>query len=281
MTWNLEFVTSVLQILVIDVVLSGDNAVVIAMAAHRLPQRQRRLAILCGAGGAIALRVLFTWVLSQLLGVPFLRLGGGLVLVWIAMKLLLAEQEADVHKVHQASSMLHAVWIIIMADFVMSLDNMLAVGGASEGSAQLILFGLMLSIAIIMTCSAIIAELMNRFPVLVLLGAAVLAYTAGEMIVEDEKVVQFLAGRTRTCMSHDWDKYWERGEVVEEWFGEATPALRHEHWIAWSVIGGVVLLVVTCPYWRRVSAGRRMAAPPSVDLAPAPLDAPRRAANSE
>src|SRR5262245_34637681 len=158
MQFDWQFVTSVLQILVIDVVLSGDNAVVIAMAAHRLPEKQRRTAIFCGAAGAIVLRVLFTYVLRQLLDVPLLRFGGGLVLVWIAMKLLLDEEEEEgSHKVREASGLIHAIWIIIMADFVMSLDNMLAVGGASEGHATLIVFGLVLSIAIIMTCSVYIA----------------------------------------------------------------------------------------------------------------------------
>src|SRR5437867_13068773 len=121
MHWDWQFVTSILQILIIDVVLSGDNAVVIALAAHRLPQQQRRVAILCGAAGAICLRVLFTYLLAQLLGVPLLRFGGGLVLIWIAVKLLRDEQGSG-PQVRVAASLLQAVWVIVMADFVMSRD---------------------------------------------------------------------------------------------------------------------------------------------------------------
>lgn len=289
MSLNWEFLASVLQIVAIDVVLSGDNAVVIAMAAHRLPLRQRRMAILFGAAAAIALRVLCTWVLSQLLVVPFLRLVGGLVLVWIAIKLLL-EEEGDDHTVREAANLFHAVWIIIMADFVMSLDNMLAVGGASEGNAALIFFGLILSIAIIMTGSAIITEWMNRFPILVVLGAAVLAWTAAEMIVEDEKVAEILVTRPQICIDAGWhrtfgdiakdssSKSWFHGwhgerkqKEPKSWWVASEESLVHRHWIGWAVSGGTVLLVITFPKLWSMLAGRRRAESASVAARPEPV----------
>src|SRR5262249_52028108 len=148
----------------IDIVLSGDNAVVIAMAAHKLPEDQRKIAILAGGGVAIVLRILFTAIMSLLLMVPGVRFVGGLVLVWIACKLLLEEEEGhELTPDTVARSTFAAVRLIFIADFVMSLDNMLAVAGASHGDLKLLLMGLLVSIAIIMTCSGFIAKLMNRY----------------------------------------------------------------------------------------------------------------------
>jgi YjbE family integral membrane protein len=277
MELNWEFVTSILQILIIDVVLSGDNAVVIAMAAHRLPQRQRKVAILCGAGGAIVLRVFFTYILAQLLGIPLLRFGGGLVLVWIAIKLLLDEGEQD-HKVREAGSLFQAVWIIVMADFVMSLDNMLAVGGASEGHITLILFGLFLSIAIIMSCSVIIADWMNRFPILVVLGAAVLAWTAAEMMLEDAKVAEWLVTRHQLCLESNWheefggqsehlkSKLMGRHVEPKPWWIASQDQLNHRHWLGWTILAGVVALVILIPKIRNKMSNQR----PETAGAPSP-----------
>lgn len=243
-----SFITSVLQIVLIDIVLSGDNAVVIAMASHRLPLSQRRLAIFFGAGGAIGLRVLFTWIVTLLLNAPLLRFSGGLILVWISIKLFLQEEtgtEEQGHAARQAGSLLLAVWAIIVADFVMSLDNMLAVGGASGGDWRLILFGLLLSIIIIMTCSVIIAELMNRFPILVAIGAGIIALTAGEMIVRDGTAARFVLQRSHVCVSGTWHQYFKR------WFGGTPTGLDHRHWIGNAIIAAVVLVVITCPYWSK------------------------------
>ena len=271
-----EFITSILQILVIDVVLSGDNAVVIALAAHRLPQQQRRLAILCGAGGAIALRVLFTWVLAQLLGIPLLRFGGGVVLVWIAMKLLLDESDGAGQKVREGGNLLQAIWIIIMADFVMSLDNMLAVGGASEGHVSLILFGLVLSIAIIMTCSAVIAQWMNRFPILVVLGAVVLAWTAAEMMLEDSKVAEYLVSRHQLCIEKAWHEEFGGADAdsatsllhkhrdAKAWWTAWQDEIEHRHWIGWSVVAFIVSIVLVVPGIRSAVARRSAAVESSV-----------------
>lgn len=189
---DIGFSSSVLKIVLIDIVLSGDNAVVIALAAHQLPSSQRRAAILAGTGGAIGLRVLFTFMLASLLNIPFLKLAGGVILVGIAIKLLWAEKGKD-PLIHPKKTLGGAIITIIMADFVMSLDNMLAVGGASHGHLKLILLGLFLSITLIMTCSSLLARWMDRFRVLIYAGAGVLALTAGEMMVSHSNVYGWMA----------------------------------------------------------------------------------------
>ena len=200
MDWS-QYLLPLLQIIGINIVLSGDNAVVIAIAAHHLPQQHRRKAFVFGSGGAIVVRVVATVVMAYLLNVPLLLLVGGLMLTWIALKLLLEEEDAARH-VGQAENLMHAIKTIIVADIIMSLDNMLAVAGASHSSVgegmereanALIVFGLLVSIGIIMTCSALIAGLMDRYPILVTLGAGILAWTAGRMMVEDNMVEQWLA----------------------------------------------------------------------------------------
>lgn len=202
----LEFIAAVAQIILIDIVLSGDNAVVIAMAAHKLPAYQRKRAILWGGGIAIGMRVLFTLVMAFLLMVPGVRLVGGLVLVWIACKLLLEEEEHEITPDNADQSALAAIRMIFLADFVMSLDNMLAVAGASHGNWKLLLFGLFVSIGIIMTCSALIARLMNRFKWIVLFGAAILAVTAGEMIMGDRELAGFIVRHYQVSLSSHWEE---------------------------------------------------------------------------
>ncbi len=188
----LIYLASLMGIVVIDLVLSGDNALVIGMAARRLPSHRRRLAILLGGAGAIGLRVLFAAVAALLLGIPLLQAAGGLLLLWIAWKLL-RDHEAT-HEVAESVSVLGALRTIILADVVMSLDNILAVAGASHGSLELLLFGLMLSMPLILFGSSLVASLMNRMPWLELVGAGVLAWTAGVMILEDAIVGSLLAG---------------------------------------------------------------------------------------
>jgi YjbE family integral membrane protein len=276
-SWH--FLTKILQIIVIDTVLSGDNAVVIALASHRLPRPQRRLAILFGAVGAIALRILFTFVLSELLDIPLLQFGGGLLLLWIAIKLV-QEEESEEQKIREAGTLLQAIGTIIVADLVMSLDNMLAVAGAARQELLLIMIGLFVSIAIIMTCSTLIADLMNRLPVLVTAGAAVLAWTAGDMMLDDRKTSQFLIGRTQLCISGRWHRHFEA------WYGAHPPQLRHQHWIGWLVLIGMTLLVISIPHCkRRLGWGRcaehdsAQADPPtdpahSIESDSKPVDAP-------
>jgi YjbE family integral membrane protein len=184
-------IVSYLKIVFIDVVLSGDNAVVIAMAARTLPKPQRNTAIAFGAAAAIVIRVAVTWVVTYLLQIPFLSAVGGALVLWIAAKLLVEDTEAE-GPAHLVRGFWHAIWIITVADIVMSTDNMLAVAGAAEGHWERVLFGLGLSIPIIMFCSSIIANLMDRYPLLADLGAGILGWTGGEMIVIDAKVRPWL-----------------------------------------------------------------------------------------
>ncbi|TXT22790.1 MAG: Integral membrane protein TerC [Planctomycetota bacterium] len=204
---NLELLLSILQIILIDVVLSGDNAVVIAMAAHKLPEHQRKRAILWGGGIAIGLRIVFTMIMSFLLMVPTLRLLGGLLLVWIACKLLCSEEEEEVTADSAGRSTIAAIKMIFLADFAMSLDNMLAVAGASHGNWKLLLGGLVISIAIIMTCSNLIAQLMNRYKWIVTLGAAILAFTAGEMMMGDREVAGYFVRNHQVSLDKHWEAY--------------------------------------------------------------------------
>jgi len=179
-----DTLAAIASIVIIDLVLSGDNAVVIGMAASQLPGGGRRKAIVFGAAGAIGLRVLFTAMVAVLLGVPLLQLGGGLLLAWIAVKLL-RPRGPEAGDVKAATSPWEAIRTIVMADVVMSLDNILAVGGAAHGELSLLLFGLMLSMPLITVGSGVVAWALDRLTWLVYVGSAVLAWTAGQMIVED------------------------------------------------------------------------------------------------
>ncbi len=183
----LRLAGQVLGIVLLDVVLSGDNALVIGMAVRRLHGRQRRLAVAGGAAGAVALRVLFAALAGLLLHVPLLQAGGALLLLWIAWKLLAQEHSIE-PAVREAASLWDAIQTVILADVVMSLDNILAVGGLSHGDVRLLLFGLGLSISLIMLASNVVAWLMNQLPLLVYAGVAVLTWTAGSMLIEDQAV---------------------------------------------------------------------------------------------
>jgi YjbE family integral membrane protein len=183
---GVELIESILSIVAIDLVLSGDNAVVIAMATRRLEPAVRRRAILFGAGAAITLRVACTVLVAVLLGIPLLQAVGGLLLLWIAYKLLLYREQA--HAVGEGGTLGEAVRTIILADAVMSLDNMLAVGGVAHGNLVLLLFGLGFSIPILIFASGLIAHILNRLPWLLYIGSAILAYTAAGMLLEDPLV---------------------------------------------------------------------------------------------
>ncbi len=183
MSW--ELMLGILTIIYVNFILSGDNAVVIALAVRSLPAKQQKMGIFWGSFGAVALRIVLTWVAAMLLGLPGLRLGGGLLLIWIAWKLVKpSDADGDEH-VKSSANLWEAVKIIIMADLVMSLDNVLAVAAAAKGNMALLIFGLALSIPIILCCSAIIAKLMNRYAWLVIMGGAILGKVAGEMIATD------------------------------------------------------------------------------------------------
>lgn len=182
----LEAIVALGQIVILDLVLSGDNAVVIGMAARSLSEKNRRRAIIVGGGAAIGLRILFTALAAVLLDIPYLHAFGGVLLLWIAYTLLRPGHGND--EVNEAGSLGEAIRTIIMADVVMSLDNILAVGGASHGNLALLLFGLGLSIPLLMFGSDLVARLLNRLPILVYIGVLVLIATAVRMIAEDDLV---------------------------------------------------------------------------------------------
>jgi YjbE family integral membrane protein len=183
-----EFVARVFQIILIDLVLSGDNAVVIGMAAHPLPPRQRRAAIIFGGGAALVLRASLTGIAALLLDLPALRLVGGALLLWIAYRLLEVNEPQDGAKA--AETLRGAIATILVADFVMSLDNVLGVAAASAGDLVLLLMGLAVSMAIVMFGGSLISGLLDRLWWLAYVGALVIAWTGADMILEDELVGQ-------------------------------------------------------------------------------------------
>ncbi|HUG22960.1 TerC family protein [Piscinibacter sp.] len=191
-----EFWVAVGQIIMIDIVLGGDNAVVIALACRKLPPKQRTMGILWGTAGAILLRVILIFFALTLLAIPYLKIVGALLLLWIGVKLLLPEQE-DAHGNIQASDKLWAaVKTVIVADFVMSLDNVIAIAGAAEGGGDhkmaLVVFGLLVSIPIIVWGSQLVIKLMDRYPVIILVGGMLLGWIAGTMAVTDPAVLGWL-----------------------------------------------------------------------------------------
>jgi YjbE family integral membrane protein len=185
-----EFWARWLAIVIIDLSLAGDNALVIALAVRTLPPREQFYGRIGGTFGAVALRLAFIAIISQLLRIPFLQAVGGLILIWIAVKLV--RQDAgggeEGHRVRQGTTLWEAVWVIIVADVIMSLDNVLAVAGAAHGDLLLVAFGIGLSIPIVIWGSGLLARLMTRFQWIVWLGGGILGWVAGEMIVKDRIV---------------------------------------------------------------------------------------------
>jgi YjbE family integral membrane protein len=179
-----EFWVAVAQIIAIDILLGGDNAVIIALASRKLPLHQRNKAIFWGVFAAIALRVVLIFFALQLLKVPYLKIVGGALLLWIGVKLLMPEKD-DGHEVDAASNLLGAVKTIIVADAVMSLDNVIAIAGAAKDSIGLVVFGLIVSVPIIVWGSKLVLTLMDRFPWVIMGGAALLGWIAGDMAVGD------------------------------------------------------------------------------------------------
>ena len=186
---------AIFNIVWIDIVLAGDNAVVIALAVRNLPPKQKKLGILFGAGAAVALRAVLTAVTTQLLTIPYLKLIGGLLILWIAFKLLRQGEEHGEGGKGGANNVWQAVWMIIVADLTMSLDNVMAVGGAARGNNALILFGLALSIPLVVFGSNFISKAMARYQIIVFIGAAILGKVGGEMILTDKVVAGHLLPR--------------------------------------------------------------------------------------
>jgi YjbE family integral membrane protein len=182
-TW--EFFIAVMSIVLIDLVLAGDNAVVIAMAVKNLQGKKRTLGIMLGSGGAVMVRVICTFAVAQLLNLSFVKLIGGAVIIWIAVKLITQGAAAEAGADKEAQSLWQALWIIVVADLSMGIDNMLAVGAASHGNLFLLLFGLVLSIPMVVLMSTLLAKLMDRYPIILWVGAAVLGKVGGEMMITD------------------------------------------------------------------------------------------------
>jgi YjbE family integral membrane protein len=196
---DLELLSAALVIILIDLVLSGDNAVVIGMAAHRLPPRQRRMAIMFGAGAAVALRIALTAIATLLLQLPWIRLVGGALLLWIGFKLLKEEEEQH-EGTRGSGGFLAAISTIIVADVVMSVDNILGVAAAANGDLGLLIFGLVLSMAIMMAGGSLIASMIDRFWWLAYVGSAVIIWTGADMMFEDA-VVESVLGHATTMMN--------------------------------------------------------------------------------
>ena len=180
------FWIAVLQIIVIDIMLGGDNAVVIALACRKLPPEQRSKGIFWGVVGAIGLRVVMIFFALQLLAVPYLKIVGGLLLLWIGIKLMMPEHEDEHDSIDGGTTLMAAIKTIVVADAVMSLDNVISVAGASHGSMVLVTFGILVSIPIVVWGSKLVLTLMDRFPVVITLGAALLGWIAGGMVVSDQ-----------------------------------------------------------------------------------------------
>ncbi len=189
---DLGFLGGVINIIIIDLVLAGDNAVVIAMACRELPDVYRKKAIIWGATLAVVFRILLTTVAALLLTIPFVQMVGGLLLAWIAIKLLYPQKEKSETEQVCIKDFRKALITIIWADVIMSLDNVLAVAGASGGDIRLLIFGLALSVPIVLFGSSLLSNLMRKYPWIIYLGAGVLAWTAGKMLVHDKFVVNYL-----------------------------------------------------------------------------------------
>jgi YjbE family integral membrane protein len=191
-----QFWVDVLKIIVIDLLLSGDNAVVIALACRNLPQEQRKHGILYGALGAIGLRVVLTFFAVNLLALPYLKMIGAMLLLWIGVKLILPDEDGHGEDgIKAESSLWGAVKTIIVADFVMSLDNVIGVAGAAHGNATLLIFGLLISIPLIAWSSQLVLQLIDRFPFIIYAGGALLGYVAGEMLVGEVSFSPLLKSR--------------------------------------------------------------------------------------
>ncbi len=191
--FSMEFLTALGAIILIDLVLAGDNALVIAMAARRLPPADQKKAIIWGTIGAIVVRSVMTLGIVWLLKIPGLLLVGGLLLVWISIKLLVSsDSDHDSDSGHTATTLMGAMKTIVIADAVMGIDNVLGVAGAAQGSFLLVILGLLISIPIVVWCSGLVLKLVDRYPQVIYIGAAVLAWTAAGMILNEPLVKDFI-----------------------------------------------------------------------------------------
>lgn len=226
--FSVDFLSAIGQIVLIDILLGGDNAVVIALATRKLPAHQRKLGILWGTAGAIGLRVVLIFFALALLRLPLLKIVGGLLLLWIGVKLL-APQDEDGHgEVQAADRLWAAVKTVIVADFVMSLDNVIAIAGAAQNAGEqhsmlLVVFGLLLSVPIIVWGSQLVIHLMQRFPVIITLGAMLLGWIAGGLIVTDPLIAPWVQ---KLSLEQNADKLAGLGGALLVWLGARLSARR-------------------------------------------------------
>lgn len=192
-----EFFMSLLSIILIDLILAGDNAIVIGMAARNLPQHHQKKAIFWGMFGAISIRIIATLLVLWLLEIPWLLLVGGLLLIWIAYKLLIEEKN---HEIEAKDSLFAAIRTIVIADAAMGLDNVIAIAGAAHGTPLLVILGLLITVPIIVWGSTVFIKLIKRFPWVIYVGAGILAYTAAKMIADEERLAFIFH-------EHVWVKY--------------------------------------------------------------------------
>jgi YjbE family integral membrane protein len=226
-----QFWLGLMTIIWVNIILSGDNAVVIALAARSLPEDQQKKAVFWGAGAAVIMRIILTIVAVELLKLPYLKLIGAVLLLWIAVKLLVPEEDEG-EGIESSSNLVTAIKTILIADLVMSLDNVIGVAAAAKGSMLLLVLGLLISIPLVIFGATMLMKLMERFPVIITLGAAILGWVSGEMAVTDPSIA--------------------------EWVNEHAHIL---HWI--GPIAGAVLVVVV----GKAIAARANAHKPVVDLA--------------
>ncbi len=239
-----EYWLSVFKIIWIDILLSGDNALVIALACRGLPDRQRKWGMILGAGAAVTLRIIFASVIVTVMSIPYLKLVGGLALLYIAAKLLIPERDSE-DEIDAADSLVQAVRLIVVADVVMSLDNVIAIAAAADGSISLLVFGLIVSIPLIIAGAALIIKLLDRLPILVWAGSALLGWIAGHVIATDLAVAPLLHKVISGTVTLSVDA----SSTLLTLAGRVAPSTDLGE-LAMSVIA-VVLVLVTGAVWRR------------------------------
>jgi YjbE family integral membrane protein len=219
-----QFWLAGLEIIVINILLSGDNAVVIALACRNLPPHQRRWGVFWGAVGAIVLRIVLTFFAVSLLQLPYLKLIGSVLLVWIGIKLIAEEDAEEGHDVQASDKMFSAIRTVVVADLVMSIDNVLGVAAAARGSLLLLIFGLALSVPLVIGGAQLIMRLIERFPILIVAGGGLLGFVAGELMIEDSAII-------------DW-------------------VHAHAAWLSWVAPVAGIALVVGPAKWMQARRGR-------------------------
>lgn len=179
------FWIALMEIIGVNIILSGDNAVVIALACRSLPERQRKVGVMLGAGVAVVLRIIFTFFVVWLMSLPYLQIVGALLLLWIGVKLIMDDSNHTDDEIHASSNLMGAVRTVLIADAVMSLDNVIAVAEAAHGNMLLIGIGLVISIPLVVYGATLLIYLIQRFPIIVVLGAGLIGYVAGEVVIDD------------------------------------------------------------------------------------------------